>query len=34
MSQLSFLFSCVEFYAEHTNRASTEIYPLFASSGL
>ncbi|MDR3110270.1 MAG: DUF3791 domain-containing protein [Planctomycetaceae bacterium] len=34
MSQISFITSCVEFYAEHTERASTEIYSQFARSGL
>jgi hypothetical protein len=34
MSQISFIVSCVEFYAEHTNRGGSEIYSQFADSGL
>lgn len=34
MSKISFITFCVELYAEHKNRPSTEIYALFKDSGL
>jgi hypothetical protein len=34
MPKTSFITSCIEFYAEHTGRFSTEVYVLFIRSGL
>lgn len=34
MSVLSFKTFCIELYAEHTNKDSSEIYSLFQSNGL
>ncbi len=34
MSVLSFKTFCIELYAEHTKKDSSEIYALFQSSGL
>ena len=34
MSILSFKTFCIELYAEHTNKDSSEIYVLFQNSGL
>ncbi|NLT08813.1 MAG: DUF3791 domain-containing protein [Ruminococcus sp.] len=29
MSKISFITFCVEYYAQHTNKASNEVYELF-----
>lgn len=34
MSKLSFKAFCVEFYAEHINKDSTDVYSLFEKNGL
>ena len=34
MSVLSFKTFCIELYAEHTNKDSSEIYVIFQNSGL
>lgn len=34
MSVLSFKTFCIELYAEHTNKDSSEIYVIFQDSGL
>ena len=34
MSKLSFKTFCVELYAEHIQKDSTEVYALFVQSGL
>ncbi len=34
MSVLSFKTFCIELYAEHTNKDSSDIYILFQNSGL
>jgi len=34
MSELSFKTFCIENYAEHSGKTSSEVYVLFASSGL
>lgn len=34
MSRLSFKTFCIELYAEHTNRDSTDVYSTFKKSGL
>ena len=34
MSQLSFICFCVEHYADHVHRPSTEVYQLFKREGL
>jgi hypothetical protein len=34
MSQLSFITSCLELYAEHKNMSSPEVYRLFNKTGI
>lgn len=34
MSKLSFKTFCIELYAEHIGKASTDVYVLFSASGL
>ena len=34
MSKISFAAFCVEFYAEHSKQANSDVYALFEESGL
>ena len=34
MSKISFITFCIELYAEHTHRDSTEVYDVFKREGL
>lgn len=34
MSTLSFTVSCVEYYADHINKQSSEVYQMFKQSGI
>ncbi len=34
MSKISFITFCIELYAEHINRDSTEVYDVFKREGL
>lgn len=34
MSTLSFAVSCVEYYADHINKPSSEVYRMFKQSGI
>jgi len=34
MSKLSFVSFCIEYYAEHIEKSSDEVYNLFKKSGL
>ncbi len=34
MSTLSFAVFCVEYYADHINKPSSEVYQMFKQSGL